>query len=658
MSAIKPSIQTLKDLLNKPLPWLTDEEKKKLIAGGLLNPEKFNNLLDNPSSKDQERQENTNNSNSKNSINSANIFSFALYQEPQQAQKNSTSNSAEMSARQAAQTETGAEKKETKEKEKEKEKEKIDTLMGINFEDIENGEEAYRNGNSQGSHGGDPIGSTSPGEDKKDFGADSLLEWAKNNAKSSEEMSLADRVEISKEKSNQNRDQLDHYTDGQGIAQLGSGAGSGLNDREWFEIMRMQGDQFIGLARAQAGRQLSDQEARSQARELLIGRIKDYTSAGLNDGNLIGVLIGKGMSAEEYNSSKEEQARYNRYNQAKNGSYGWGAMTAELNEKSVNMGLVEKFTGIDSTNANLFTENLYYESYKNVDLMSKDLHYFKDKSVGFNLIFACDSSRDHNGALHMNHGSITGLAADDKNPTIVLSPRNDADMMKMIFRLSFIPKDSSIKGSDWLNRELNSEEKALMTMLAGSLSSEEKIKRFNDYLDKNGLEKNIGVANYMLKGHGWGGGIALHDNGTYDNGDKGIMALMGLSISAHVDQARIHQQSCSTAVGGEQSNIGVGNNTMNDFAPSTTKVVSVGANAIHWNGQGEHYQNVSWIHGNMVNEGQITEKQYYARQGLNTQIREEEKDALSLWTKNQDGIIVKKDKPSSSSGTDQLLASK
>jgi len=411
----------------------------------------------------------------------------------------------------------------------------------------------------------------------------------------------------------------------------------------------MQGDQFIGLARAKADGDLSNQGARSQARELLINRIQDFTKAGIQDGNLIGVLIGKGMSAEEFKNNPEEQARFKRYNLARDGSYNWQAMTRELNQNQVDMGFVERFTGINNQDRNLFTENLFYESYKNVDKLSKDLHYFKDKSLGFNLIFACSTGQDHNGALHMNQGSLTGLAADDKNPTIVLSPRNEEDMMKMIFRLSFIPKDLSIKGSDWLSRNLSQEERGLISMLANkSISLEDRIKTFNDYLDKNGLEKNIGVANYMLKGHGWGGGINLFDKGSYDNSDKGLMALMGMSISAHVDQARIHQQSCSTAVGGNSSNLAVGNNAINDFAPATTKVVSVGANAIHWNGQGEHYQNGKYINGSFINEGQITDKLYIARQGLNNQFRPEETESLNQWTKNEDGIIVKKEKKESS----------
>jgi len=654
MSAIKPSIKTLMlDLLSKPLSLLTDTEKNQLLKNGLISQEKLDQMLKESVFSKKENLDRKENENK-----NAGAFSFTAFQAPQddnQAQKSSTDNKgAEVIAKEAVKLDTSITKKQ-EEKKKEEEKNLIQ-LMGINFNDIEYGD--YRNGNSSGSHGGDPLGSTTPGEDKRDFGADSLLAWAKQNAKSSEDISLADRLELSKKGSKAERDKLDHYTDGQGIAQLGSSGGTGLSDRDWFELMRMQGDQFIGLAKAKDPN-LSDQAARNQARSLLIGRVQEYTKAGISDGNLIGVLIGKGMTAQQFKDSPEEQSRYERYNKAKSGSYNWGAMMSELGSKKIDTGFVERFTGMDQSNANLFTENLFYESYASIDKLSKDLHYFQDKALGFNLIFACDSSRDHNGALHMNHGSLTGLAADDKNPTIVLSPRSDADMMKMIFRLSFIPKDKSADGKEWLGRELNQEELGLMKMLADkNLSSEEKIKQFNAYLDSHGLEKNIGVANYMLKGHGWGGGIALHDSGTYDNGDKGIMALMGLSISANVDQARIHQQSCSTAVGGNNSNIGVGNNTINDFAPSTTKVVSVGADAIHWNGQGEHYQNVSWIHGNMVNEGQITEKQYYARMGLNDTIRKEEKDALSLWTRNEDGITVKKEKePTSSKNKEDLFTS-
>lgn len=647
MSVIKPSIKTLmQDLLNKPFSLLTDNEKNQLLRNGLITQEKIDRFLKESLLANREipnrNDKGENNQNKKDS--NTGSFSLTAYQAPQdQAQKSSTDNKgADQAAKEAAKVDVNAQKK-SDAKKQEEEKDKLD-IMKINKDDIEYGE--YGEGHNSGSHGGDPLGSTTPGEDKRDYGADSLLAWAKQNAKSSEDISLADRLELTKQGSKSERDKLDHYTDGQGIAQLGSSSGTGLNDRDWFELMRMQGDQFIGLARANGN--LSDQEARNQARSLLIGRIQEYTKAGVTDGNLIGVLIGKGMTAQQFKDSPEEQARYERYNKAKSGSYDWAAMMSELRSKNIDTGFVERFTGMDQSNANLFTENLFYESYANIDKLSKDLHYFQDKALGFNLIFACDSSQDHNGALHMNHGSLTGLAADDKNPTIVLSPRNDTDMMKMIFRLSFIPKDKSVSGKEWLGRELNQEELSLMRMLANSsLSSEEKIKQFNAYLDSHGLEKNIGVANYMLKGHGWGGGIALHDSGTYDNGDKGIMALMGLSISANVDQARIHQQSCSTAVGGEKSNIGVGNDTINDFAPSTTKVVSVGANAIHWNGQGEHYQNVSWIHGNMVNEGQITEKQYYARTGLNDTIRQEEKDALSLWTRNEDGITVKKETTSS-----------
>jgi len=642
MSVIKPSIKTLmQDLLNKPSSLLTDNEKNQLLRYGLITQEKLDRLSKESLLSNKgilNRNDKGENKQNKKDSNTAS-FSLTAYQDQQdQAQKSSTDNKgADQVAKEAAKVDTNTQKK-LDAKKQEEEKNNLD-IMKINKNDIEYGE--YGEGHNSGSHGGDPLGSTTPGEDKKDYGADSLLAWAKQKAKSSEDISLADRLELSKQSPRNERDKLDHYTDGQGIAQLGSCSGTGLLVRDWFELMRMQGDQFIGLARANGN--LSDQEARNQARSLLIGRIQEYTKAGVTDGNLIGVLIGKGMTAQQYNESPEEQARYERYNKAKNGDYGWYSMEVDLKSKNIDTAFVERFTGIDHNNANLFTENLYYESYANIDKLSKDLHYFKDKALGFNLIFACDSSRDHNGALHMNHGSITGLAASDKNPTIVMSPRNDTDMMRMIFRLSFIPKDTSISGKEWLGRVLNPEEQNLMKMLAdNSLSSEEKIKRFNDYLDNHGLEKNVGVANYMLKGHGWGGGIALFDQGNYDNGDKDIMALMGLSISANVDQARIHQQSCSTAVGDEKSNIGVGNNTINDFAPSTTKVVSVGANAIHWNGQGEHYQNVSWIHGNMVNEGQITEKQYYARMGLNDNIRQEEKDALSLWTRNEDGITVRK----------------
>jgi hypothetical protein len=663
MSVIKPSIKTLmQDLLNKPFSLLTDNEKNQLLKNGLITQEKLDRFLKESLLANREilnrNDKGENNQNKKDS--NPGSFSLTAYQTPQdQAQKSSTDNKgADEAAKQAAQTQTGAQKKETKEKEKEK----LEEIMGINRDDIEYGE--YGEGHSSGSHGGDPLGSTTPGEDKRDYGADSLLAWAKQNAKSSEDISLVDRLELTKKGSKEDRDKLDHYTDGQGIAQLGSSGGTGLNERDWFELMRMQGDQFIGLAKAKDPN-LSDQAARNQARSLLIGRVQEYTKAGISDGNLIGVLIGKGMTAQQFKDSPEEKARYERYEKAKSGAYDWGAMMSELRSKNIDTGFVENFTGMDQSNANLFTENLFYESYANIDKLSKDLHYFQDKALGFNLIFACDSSKDHNGALHMNHGSLTGLAADDKNPTIVLSPRNDADMMKMIFRLSFIPrkeeheKDKQISGMPWLDKPLDESEKKLMAMLAdNSLSSEEKIKQFNAYLDSHGLEKNIGVANYMLKGHGWGGGIALHDNGTYDNGDKGIMALMGLSISAHVDQARIHQQSCSTAVGGERSNIGVGNDTINDFAPSTTKVVSVGANAIHWNGQGEHYQNVSYIHGNLVNEGQITEKQYYARTGLNDTIRQEEKDALSMWTRNENGITVRKPQETpTNSNQESLLAS-
>jgi hypothetical protein len=646
MSTIKKAIETNEQgLLFRPLSLLTEEEKEQLLGNSI--PKQILEAI----KKQTELNIATNEENRRT------WMSFNLFNNQDYAERNTTQNSTDSAARKAAQINSEVENNNTQNKKNDgTKKNSLTETIGINYSDIEYGLEEYLRGNSSGSHGGDPLGKTTPGQDERDYGADSLLAWLNKDAKSRDknpnspnEVSLAKRLNFINKQNSSDRDTADKYTDGQGIARLGPSSGTGLNDRDWFELMRMQGDQFIGLARAKADIELSPKIARSQARELLIGRIKDYTSAGLNDGNLIGVLIGKGMSAEQFKSNPEEQARYNRYNQAKNGSYDWGAMTAELNKDGVNMSSVEKFTGIDRRNANLFTENLYYESYKNVQKMSDDLHYFKDKAVGFNLIFACDSSRDHNGALHMNQGSLTGLAADDKNPTIVLSPRNDEDMMKMIFRLSFIPKDSSIKGSDWLNRGLNTEEKSLMTMLADkSLGSDEKIKRFNEYLDKNGLEKNIGVANYMLKGHGWDGGIALFDQGNYDNGDKGIMALMGLSISAHVDQARIHQQSCSTAVGGDSSNLAVGNNTINDFAPATTKVVSVGANDIHWNGQGEHYQNVSYIHGNLVNEGQITEKQYYARQGLNTQIRDEEIKALALWTKNEDGIIVRKDESESS----------
>lgn len=640
MSVIKPSIKTLmQELLNKPFSLLTDNEKNQLLKNGLITQEKLDRFLKESLLTNREilnrNDKGENNQNKKDS--NLGSFSLTAYQAPQdQAQKSSTDNKgADQAAKEAAKLDTGTIKKE--------QASKVDNNDNENIELMEIDKEFFEKGFMPGMHSGDPLGSTTPGEDKKDYGADSFLAWAKQNAKSSEDISLADRLELISQGPKGERDKLDHYTDGQGIAQLGSCSGTGLLVRDWFELMRMQGDQFIGLARANGN--LSDQEARNQARSLLIDRIQEYTKAGITDGNLIGVLIGKGMTAQQFKDSPEEQARYERYNKAKNGDYGWYSMEVDLKSKNIDTAFVERFTGIDHNNANLFTENLYYESYANIDKLSKDLHYFKDKALGFNLIFACDSSRDHNGALHMNHGSITGLAASDKNPTIVMSPRNDTDMMRMIFRLSFIPKDTSISGKEWLGRELNPEEQNLMKMLADkSLSSEEKIKRFNDYLDSHGLEKNVGVANYMLKGHGWGGGIALFDQGNYDNGDKDIMALMGLSISANVDQARIHQQSCSTAVGGEKSNIGVGNDTINDFAPSTTKVVSVGANAIHWNGQGEHYQNVSWIHGNMVNEGQITEKQYYARMGLNDNIRQEEKDALSMWTRNEDGITVRKPK--------------
>jgi len=617
MSVIKTSIKNLmQDLLNKPLSFLTDEEKNKLINEGFISPETLKDILN--SDQKKKNQEYFNRT----------AFTFQATLAEKQASSGGGADEAAESAVNYSQINT--QQKSAKEIEDEENEKKIQE-MGIDWGEIR----------AQGGlHRGDPEGSTNTGEDKKDYGADSLLAWAKQNAKSSDDISLADRTNLAK------NDKQDRYTDGQGIAQLGSSAGTGLNDRDWFELMRMQGDQFIGLARAQNSN-TSDQSSYAQARNLLINRAQEYTKAGISDGNLIGVLIGKGMTAQQYNESPEEQARYNRYNKAQSGDYGWYSMEVELMSKNIDTAFVERFTGIEERNKNLFTENLFYESYANIDKLSKDLHYFKDKALGFNLIFACDSSRDHNGALHMNHGSLTGLAASDKNPTIVMSPRNDTDMMRMIFRLSFIPKDTSISGKGWLGRELNPEEQNLMRMLAdNSLSSEEKIKRFNEYLDTHGLEKNVGVANYMLKGHGWGGGIALFDKGNYDNNDRDIMSLMGLAISACVDQARVHQQSCSTAVGGDGSNLAVGNNTINDFAPATTKVVSVGANAIHWNGQGEHYQNVSWIHGNMVNEGQITEKNYIARNGLNNHIRQEEKDALELWTRNEDGITVKKDENS------------
>jgi hypothetical protein len=488
-------------------------------------------------------------------------------------------------------------------------------LMGINPFDISYGE--YGEGHNQGSHGGDPLGSTLPGQDYRDYGADSLLAWAKQNGIEPDKVSFKQRLDIARQ--NPRDDKVERYVDGQDIANLGSSAGTGLDDRDWFELMRMHGDQFIGVARANANGELSDTQARSQARELLISQIGDYTKEGITDGNLIGVLIGKGLSAQEYKNNPTEMRRYERYLSAKSGSYDWAAMEKELTTDGFSqedLKFVERFTGIDRENANLFTENLFYESFSNIQKLKENLHYFKDKALGFNLIIACDYKRDHNGALHMNHGSQTGLAADDKNPTIVLSPRDDSDMKRMIFRLAFIPKDTSITGEDWLSRELSHEESSLISMLGSSnLTSQEKIERFNSYLENNGLEKNVGIANYMLKGHGWSGGIALFDNGSYSNGDKDIMALMGLAVSPLVDQARVHQQSCSTAVGGLESNVGVGNSVMNDFAPITTKIVSVGANDIHWNGQGEHYQHVSYIHGNLVNNGQITDKNIFASQG-------------------------------------------
>lgn len=534
-------------------------------------------------------------------------------------------------------------------------------LMGINRDELD--PNWHANGGA-GSHSGDAEGSTVAGYDneKADHGADAYMSWALSGAKSLDQMSLRDRVGMERDQS----DRLFHYQDGQGIANIKYNASSGLSDRDWFELARTQGDQFIGLAYSQAaaqGQNISGQEARARASEMLGTRAQAYKEAGINDGNLIGILIGKGLSAEDFRNNPEEMARHQRYEQARSGSYDWSAMERELNQNGISgqeMRTLEQISGIDRSDQNLFAENLNYESYMNLHKLGNDLHYFKDKAIGFNLIFATNVAGDHNGALHMNHGSLTGLAADDKNPTIVLSPRSDEDMKRMMFRLAFVPKDASnVNGFEWLGRGLNQEESSMLKMLGNSsIPVQERIERFNQFLDDNGLEKNVGVANYMLKGHGWGGGIQLHDQGTYDNSDKDIMALMGLAISANVDEARIHQQSCSTAVGGENSNIGVGNNTMNDFAPSTTRVVSTGANAIHWNGQGEHYQNVSWKNGSMVNEGQITEKQYYERQGLNTQLRPEELRAMEQWTKDENGVIVRRESPSPSSESEspQLLA--
>ncbi|MEY3370039.1 MAG: hypothetical protein RLZZ361_709 [Cyanobacteriota bacterium] len=624
MSAIRTSIQrTITDLLASPNFLLTDEEKQKLQRLDIV-----------PFSKAQIDPNKYKKNQNQNESQSPNPWDQMMKYSENQTVQNQT-NEPNQQARRAL-VYASVNQKSGNSSLVSRDSNNLIQEVKINPNDLVNGYDPT----NAGSHSGDPDGNTNPDIDTQDHGQDSLLAWAQQNAKSLNDISLADRLDLVNKASKFERDKLNHFTDGQGIAQLGSHNGTGLDQRNWFTLMRMQGDQFIGLAKAKEPN-LSDQGARDKARSLLINRVKDYTIAGISDGNLIAVLIGKGMTAQQWRENPEEQARYNRYQQAKSGAYGWDSMMRDLQD--VDIAFVEKFTGIDKRNANLFTENLFYESYANIDKLSKDLHYFQDKALGFNLIFACDVSQDHNGALHMNQGSLTGLAADDRNPTIVMSPRNDEDMMRMIFRLSFIPKDKSANGKEWLGRELNKDEQSLMKMLANnSLSSEEKISRFNEYLDNNGLEKNIGVANYMLKGHGWSGGIALHDNGTYDNEDKGIMALMGLSISANVDQARIHQQSCSTAEGGERSNIAVGNNIMNDFAPSTTKVVSVGASVVAWNGQGDHYQYASWIHGNMVNEGFITSKQYYERTGLNDKIRQEEKDALSLWTRNEDGITVKK----------------
>lgn len=503
--------------------------------------------------------------------------------------------------------------------------------MKIKEEDIHYGE--YGEGNGYGSHGGDPEGNTSAGGDTRDYGKD---RWLANGAKeyAAGERSLNDESRFRTDLS----DEKQVYRDGQGIAQIKDEGNSGLDSQNWFKLQTIQGDQFISLAK-------SDNSDKS-AGQLLGERAKEYVQAGIKDGDLIGILIGKGMSAEDYKNSPEEQARYDRFLKAKSGNYNWDSMEKELNIGAEDMRALEAISGIDRNDQNLFTENLYYESFNNLDKLGKDILHFKDTAQAFNVIWACNVKQDHNGALHMNHGSVTGLASNDQRPTLVLSAKNDLDMQRQLFRLMYVPEDASkVNGLEYLNRDLNKEEQNAINALADSnISVAKRIDNFNKFLDDEGLVKNIGVGSYMLKGHGWSGGIAMHDSGTYDNSDKATMALMGMAVSANVDQARVHQQSCSTAQGGDSSNVAVGNNTMNDFVASTTDIVSVGATEIHWNGQGRHYQYVKSIHGSFVDEGQITAKIYYQRNGLRGKenLRKEEIASMKMWTKNADGIVVKR----------------
>jgi len=637
MSVIKPSIKKnfVSEFLNNSLRGLSKSEIQDLINKNFLNEDiafKYLGLKRPEPQYNSNQNPNLNQNGWEVVINSAN---------------ERTANDANQAANRAVESLVSDGIEETKKDKKTKKKEIEE--MQINENDLPGNYRRF-------GHFGDSDGRSDKGKDLTDFGADSLMSEAKKRGVSSEDLSLHDRLELAEKSLKGNGDKLrggaNGYYDGQGIADLGSFAGTGLNnlnDREWFELVRTVGDQYIGLARAETNSSSENKsEIYTKARNLLINKAQEYTNAGFKDGNLIGVLIGKGISANEFKSNDEEKDRYKRYLDAKNGSYNWRAMTTELKEKGINKALVEDFTGISKGNHSLFTENLFFESYANVDKLSKDLHYFKDKALGFNLIFTCGKEQDHNGALHMNQGSLTGLGSNDKNPTLIMHPKNETDMMRMIFRLSFIPKKpenstEAISGANWLKKEFSPEERSLMKMLKNNnLSSKEKIEQFNKYLTDHGLEKNVGVANYMLKGHGFREGIALFDKGNFDNSDKGLMALMGLSISAHVDQARVHQQSCSTAKGGRGSNAEHGNDIMNDFAPYTTKVVTVGAGQIHWNGTGERYQHGKYVQGSWVNDGYITDKKFFERNGLNTQLREEEIESLKKWTKTASALGKKK----------------
>ena len=455
--------------------------------------------------------------------------------------------------------------------------------------------------------------------------------------------------------------------DGQELVNLADKSGAaGLDSRNWQTLATIMGDQYTQLNNG-------DKAAAATA---LAAKAKEYSDVGVKDAYMIGKLFSENISAQEYGEGTSDRAvqakeDYERYSKK---GYSYSAAESEIDTKygAGTAKFISGITGIDQSDAGKMAGNTWYAGQDTfAKMIENGLHYHLDNNAkAMDMTLSCPKGKDHNGALYMGQGAVTGLFSSDSKALVNLSTKDDHHMFTSILRLGFIPSKEKIaelaqsKGmtekeftKDYLSKGITAQEKELYEYLNGNASDKDKIAKFNQYAADNDLVKNVGFGNYLTKGHGWSGGTNLHDNGSLTSSDKAVFAMMGLASSEAVGNVRVHYQSCSTDEGCREGTFAdVTNEVMANFAPSNVKVSIAAGDQIVWNGQGDVFQSIRMENGYALNRGKLTGMNIREKYGQNDSWKDNEHTMarLAKLTKDENGVLTAV--PGANASNDPMLA--